>query len=147
MHKTLKLYTIDKRYIKYLSQYAPHLYREKDNKTRSRKYIGIVFAFNDFSYFVPLTSFKKKHVHLSDSVDFLKIERIAAININMMFPVPDGLFFMLDIKSEKNAFYRSLLVKESRYVKSMTDVIKRNAKLIYEESNQLSRKQTRKAKQ
>ena len=59
-HKKLYLYTVDSNYVNYLASFTPHLYKEKEDK-RSRKYIGIVLLVNGFSYFAPLTSFKKKH--------------------------------------------------------------------------------------
>ena len=129
MKDALKLYTIDADYVKYLSQINPHLY--KDDKQRRRKYIGIVLQIKELQYFVPLTSFKKKHKALSDSLDFMKIGNIAAININMMFPVPRGLYHVVDIDSEKDSFYKSLLVKESRYIKTNAELITNNARVLY----------------
>lgn len=89
-HKKLYLYIVNSNYVNYLGSFSPHLYKEKEDK-KSRKYIGIVLRVNGFSYFVPLTSFKKKHSRFANSIDFIKIGMIAAININKMFPVPRGL--------------------------------------------------------
>lgn len=129
--KKLYLYTVDSNYVNYLSSFSPHLYKEEEDK-KSRKYTGIVLRVNGFSYFAPLTSFKKKHIKFSDSIDFFKIGKIAAINLNKMFPVPNGLFKIVDIDSEKDPFYKSLLIKESRYIKTNAKLISNNAKILYE---------------
>lgn len=55
-----------------------------------RKYIGVVFEINKFSYFAPLSSFKPKHKKMKESVDFIKIKDYAVIDINNMIPVPKG---------------------------------------------------------
>lgn len=72
---------------------------------------------NTFRYFVPLTSFKKKHLHLSNSIDFMKIGKIAAINLNKMIPVPIGCYFRVVVEKEEDPFYRKLLYRERRYIK------------------------------
>lgn len=132
---SLDLFTVNKAYVEYLSSVAPTLYAEKQSTgARPRKYVGIVFLINGYKYFAPLTSFKKKHLRLSDSIDFIKISHIAAININMMFPVPDTVFERVSIKEEQNTFYRNLLNRELRFIKANENKIKTNASIVYQRS-------------
>ena len=49
---------------------------------------------------------------MSESVDFLKIKNYAVININNMFPVPEGLYSPVDFSKEKNLKYKQLLQAE-----------------------------------
>lgn len=81
----------------YLAPHAPHLFRnKKDGQQNERKYI--VFQINDLKYFAPLSSFKEKHKKMSDSIDFIKIKNYAVINLNNMFPVPEGKYTYVDCR-------------------------------------------------
>ena len=91
-------------------------------KSKPRKYIGVVLTMNKFNFFVPLTSFKRKHHHLSDSVDFIKIGRIAAMNINMMIPVPYECCSEVVIELEMDPFYRKVLYREQRFIQKMLNL-------------------------
>ena len=43
-----------------------------------------------------------KHKRLSETIDFIKIGDMAVINLNNMFPVPDGIYSLKNPKTEKN---------------------------------------------
>lgn len=132
----IKIFEISASYVDYLTPHAPHLFRnKKDGQKNSRKYIGIVFQINNFNYFAPLSSFKEKHKKMHDSIDFLKIKNYAVINLNNMFPVPEGNFTYVDISKERNPKYKSLLLSEYRYIKSIQDKIRKNAKVLYNLKN------------
>lgn len=62
---------------------------------------------------------------------FIKVKRYAVININNMFPVPDGLATYVDISKEKNERYRSLLLAEYRAIKGIQERIRKNAEIVY----------------
>ena len=47
--RSLKIYEIDSRYVKYLSAYQEHIFFSERDKS-SRKYIGIVLEINGFKY-------------------------------------------------------------------------------------------------
>ena len=97
-------------------------------QSNERKYIGVILTVNGMDYFEPLSSFKDKHSRMEESVDFIKVKRYAVININNMFPVPDGLATYVDISKEKNERYRSLLLAEYRAIKGMQEKIRRMQK-------------------
>lgn len=129
----LKLYEINSDYISYLSQYAPHLFLNKQqNQTNERKYIGVILTVNNFQYFAPLSSFKPKHIKMHNSVDFIKIKDYAVININNMFPVPIGQYSYVDIRSETNPSYKALLQAEYRSIKVQQKRIRKNAAITYQ---------------
>ena len=132
----IKLYEVDPFYVDYLSRFAEHLFHNKQPaQQNSRKYIGVLITMHSVNYFAPLSSFKPKHYKMSESVDFLKIKNYAVININNMFPVPEGLYSIIDFSKEKNPKYRQLLQAEYRIIKSRQDLIRKNARIIYERKN------------
>ena len=128
----IKLYEIDSAYVQFLSGYAAHLFHNKQpGQSNERKYIGVILTVNGMDYFAPLSSFKDNHARMQESVDFIKVKRYAVININNMFPVPDGLATYVDISKEKNERYKSLLLAEYRAIKSMQEKIRKNAEIVY----------------
>lgn len=128
----IKFYEVSGDYINYLSPHVPHLFHNKTEKQQNeRKYIGIVFQINDVNYFAPLSSYKQKHKHMIESIDFIKIKNYAVINLNNMFPVPEGNYSYVDIAKERNPKYKSLLLAEYRYIKSIQEKIRKNARNIY----------------
>ena len=145
--ENLKFYEINESYISYLSFFEPHLFlNKKSNQKNERKYIGIVFQINGFDYFAPLSSFKEKHRHMKESLDFIKVKDYAVINLNNMFPVPPHERKYVDIKNEKDPHYRSLLISEYRFIKSIQEKILKNAQNLYkikikeDDSSALSRR-------
>lgn len=128
----IKLYEVDASYIEYLIPHAPHLFQnKKKNQTNSRKYLGIILVVNGMEYFAPLSSFKEKHKRMSETLDFIKIKNYAVINLNNMFPVPKGNYSYVDISKERNLKYKSLLLAEYRYIKSIQEKIRKNALILY----------------
>ena len=130
---SIKIYEVDASYVSYLSQFAEHLFHnKKPEQQNSRKYIGVLITVHSVNYFAPLSSFKPKHHQMSESVDFLKIKNYAVININNMFPVPEGMYSTVDFSKEKNPKYKQLLQAEYRVIKSRQNLIRKNARIVYE---------------
>lgn len=128
----IKLYEIDPRYVKYISQFAEHAFHNKQpGQQNERKYIGVILTVNGMDYFAPLSSYKEKHLRMPETIDFIKVKRYAVININNMFPVPFGLATYVDISKEKNPKYKSLLLAEYRAIKAMQEKIRKNANIVY----------------
>lgn len=129
----IKLYQVQPTYIDYLAPHAPHLFRnKKEGQQNERKYIGVILSVNDTNYFAPLSSFKEKHQRMRESLDFIKIKRYAVINLNNMFPVPENQYIYVDIGKETNIKYKSLLLAEYRFIKSIQNKIRKNAALLYQ---------------
>ncbi len=132
----IKLYEVDEKYIDYLVPMAPHLFQnKKPGQKNSRKYIGVVLMVNGYEYFAPLSSFKDKHEHMQESLDFLKVKKYAVINLNNMFPVPNGVYSYVDIAKEQNPKYKALLLNEYRHIRSMQEKIRKNAVNLYNHKN------------
>lgn len=130
MNKRLKIYEVKSKYIQYLSNYQKHLFLHTNEKDK-RKYIGIVFQINGLHYFVPLSSYKNKHIKMKESVDFIKIKDYAVINLNNMIPVPHSQIIEIDINKEKDLSYKYLLQAESREINRQKNRIRKNAEIVY----------------
>lgn len=129
----LSIYEVDSKYIDYLLPYAQHLFQNKKPDQRNeQKYVGVVLELREMKYFVPLSSFKPKHKKMQNSVDFIKLGEMAVLNINNMFPVPDGLFHRVDFAAVKDFRYRKLLMKEYRIIRVTQDKIRKNAAILYD---------------
>ncbi len=128
----IKIYEVDAKYINYLSQFAPHLFLNKQaGQQNERKYIGVVLSVNGMDYFAPLSSFKPKHSAMRDGIDFIKIKNYAVINLNNMFPIAPNTYSYVDISAIKNEKYKELLRAEYRYIKSIQERIRKNALTLY----------------
>ena len=69
---------------------------------------------------------------MKESIDLIKIKDYAVINLNNMFPVPDGQYTYVDIRSERDIHYRALLQAEYRIIKKQQNKIMKNARLLYQ---------------
>ena len=128
----IRFYEIRTQYIDYLVPYAPHLFHNsKKGQANQRKYIGIVLQVNGMNYFAPLSSFKPKHEGMKEGMDFIKVLRYAVINLNNMFPVPPSERVYVDFGAIKDPSYKSLLLAEYRYIKSIQTKIQKNAVTLY----------------
>lgn len=129
----LKIYEISTGYVDYLALFIPHLFHnKKSGQQNERKYIGIVLEIHDQKYFAPLSSFKAKHKYMKEGLDLIKIKRLAVINLNNMFPVPQSQIVKFDIKKVKDQKYKALLQREYRVITSLEDKICENSRKLYE---------------
>lgn len=130
--ENLKLYQVTEEYVKYLSVYAPHLfYNRREDGRKTRKFVGAVLQVNGMDYLAPLSSYKEKHRHMRDSLDFIKVRDYAVINLNNMFPVRGDQYCYVDISGEEDVKYQDLLRAEYRCIKSMQKNIRRKASVLY----------------
>ena len=128
--KKLKLYKISENYIEFLRETDP--VNVKYNKNQRRPYIGIVFSIHQFLYFAPLASPKSKHLHMKNSLDFIKIEqgKLGAINLNNMIPVPPNAILEFDISKEEES-YRNLLYGQLNFISKHGNEICSKAEKLY----------------
>lgn len=133
----MKFYEVDSRYIDYLLPFAPHLFRNKQvGQQNERKYIGVVLEVNGMKYFAPLSSYKPKHEKMKNGLDFIKVGNYAVVNINNMFPVPEGCYTYVDFSKERNQQYKKLLITEYRIILGLQDKIRKNAAEVYKQKIQ-----------
>ena len=88
MLKNLKIYYISENYINYLRKFDSNV---AYNKNSTRPYIGIVYTYNNYNYFAPLSSPKAKHININPkALDIFKIANgvLGVVNINNMIPTP-----------------------------------------------------------
>lgn len=128
----IKFYEVSEDYVDYLAPHAPHLFRnKKQGQQNSRKYIGVVLHIGEMDYYAPLSSFKDKHIKMNETLDFIKIKNYSVINLNNMFPIPNGCYSYVDISKERNPKYKALLQAEYRFIKSIQEKIRKNAATLY----------------
>ena len=104
--KNLKIYYISEKYINYLKQFDCNV---AYNKNATRPYIGIVYTYNNYNYFAPLSSPKPKHINIKPkAIDIFKIKNgeLGVVNLNNMIPTPievltEVLPTVTDIKYKK----------------------------------------------
>lgn len=130
----LNFYTIDDKYINYLSQFDKHI---AYNKNRKRPYIGVVIAVGERFYFAPLFSPKPSHKTYKDNLTFFKIisiktkENLGIIRFSDMIPVPQKCISLLDFK-DKSYGYRRLLSEQYSYINMPA-----NRKKIFDKTGKL----------
>ena len=66
----LLFYTVDRNYIRYLSEFESHISYNKDEIGHSRPYLGIVLRIEKYEYFVPLYSYKKHYEKYKNNPSF-----------------------------------------------------------------------------
>lgn len=113
--KNLKIYYIDESYINYLRQFDKNV---AYNKSKTRPYVGIVYTYNNFNYFAPLTSPKEKHKRINNkAIDIYKIKNgeLGVVNINNMIPTPiEELTEVLPTVTDKK--YKKMLEEQLTFL-------------------------------
>ena len=88
------------------------------NKIPNRPYVGVVYMYNGFNYFAPLSSPKLKHLKIkNDAIDVFKIKNgeLGVININNMIPTTIEVLKEA-IPNVKNQKYKLLLINQIDYI-------------------------------
>ena len=89
--KKLKWYIIDKQYVKYLRTFDDKV-EDIEYKDNLKLYVGIILKVGKFNYYVPISSPKKKHYEMKDSLYFIKIRDknsniLGILNLNNMISI------------------------------------------------------------
>ncbi len=134
----LRLYNVDPKWCDYLRKFDHRVPYTMDEKS-TRPFVGVVFSINEFNYYAPLTSPKKKHLTMKNQVDFLKVNngKWGAINFNNMIPITIENLTPVDLKiaptdnaEEKN--YKMLLANQTSWCNSNKDKIISQANQLYD---------------
>ncbi len=130
-------YTVDAFYCNFLRQFDSKVPHTMDKKS-SRPFVGIIFSIKEFKYYAPLTSPKPKHLHMSNQIDFLKINNgiWGAVNFNNMIPVNDFSIKEIDMRIDKEdtqdvIMYKKLLMNQLSWCNSHRDLILKQAEKLY----------------
>lgn len=106
--ENFKLYKITDHYVRYLHSKDKHVLY---NKNARRPYVGVVFTFGKFKYFVPMESPKPNHVNIKAGKHILKLAGGAygLLGFNNMIPVHKDALIEFDINNEADEKYKRLL--------------------------------------
>ena len=144
--KKLKWYIVDNQYVKYLKTFDDKV-EDIEYKDNLKPYLGIVLKVGEFDYYVPISSPKKKHNEMKDSLDFIKIRDknsniLGVLNLNNMIPILNSEICLLKyeeiskfrkFKNHKEELqYIKLLDVELNIINSKIETITKNAKKLYE---------------
>ena len=89
---------IDEKYVNYLRKFDYRVPYVHDGKQR-RPFVGCMITLSEYTYYVPLSSPKKKHKTMKNAMDFLKIQNgeLGALNFNNMIPVSSKYLIDIDL--------------------------------------------------
>lgn len=135
MYKKIKIVKVDSRYCDYLRKFDNKVVYNYNQK-ELRPFIGILFSINHCEYFAPLSSPKKKHKMLKNTLDLIKIKdgKYGVINFNNMIPLTNNNYqeFKLDGKDKDiNKNRVDLLKNQLRWLNSNKKDIFTKSKLLY----------------
>lgn len=133
----LLFYTVNKNYIKYLSEFECHVSYNKDEIGHSRPYLGIILRIKNYEYFVPLYSYKEHYKKYKNNPSFFfvynkKNNPLAIIKFSAMIPVPKSINVTSILEFNKqDKRYRDLISAEYRYINSNKEQIYKRANKMY----------------
>lgn len=146
-----KIYSVTDKYVDYLRTKYPNVYSNKvNNRTHTRKYVGIVMEIEGFHYYIPMSSPKDTDYQIAGSEKVIKksivpIIRIVVkntkgikelkgtIRVSHMIPVPESELILYDLDNEKDTEYKDLVQNEIIFVRRNKDRIANNARLMYKQ--------------
>lgn len=123
--ESLRIYKVTDHYIRYLHGRDSKVQFNKDAK---RPYVGVVFKFANFQYFVPMESPKSDHEKLKAGKHILKLKggEYGLLGFNNMIPVHKDALIEFDINAEEDRKYRDLLKHQAEMCNRMkADIINR----------------------
>lgn len=147
----LKVYSVSDKYIDYLRKFDPNVYSNKvDNRTHTRKYIGVVVRLAGYNYYIPMSSPKDTDYQVAGDSKVIKksivpIIRMVVKNskgekelkgtlrISHMIPVPETELELYDLDNELDTEYKDLVQNEVIFIRKQSERIVANAHLLYKQ--------------
>ena len=128
--KTLRLYRVKDGYVRYLNSRDNKV---QYNKNARRPYVGVVFDFGGFKYFVPMESPKPNHANIKSGKHILKLKKgeYGLLGFNNMIPVHKDALIEFDINAEKDDKYKRLLQRQIAVCNSIKADILDHAQRTY----------------
>lgn len=128
--ENLRIYRITDHYIRYLhsrDSKVPY------NKGAKRPYVGVVFTFGGFRYFVPMESPKPNHATIKPGKHIMKLGggRYGLLGFNNMIPVHKDALIPIDIDAEPDQKYRELLKRQASLCNQDKADILNHAQMTY----------------
>lgn len=126
----LRIYRVSDTYIRYLHSRDPKV---QYNKGARRPYVGVVFTFAGFQYFVPMESPKPNHANIKTGKHIMKLDqgRYGMLGFNNMIPVHRDALIAFDIDSEPDEKYRELLKRQAALCNRAKADILNHAQMTY----------------
>ena len=127
---SLRIYRISDHYMRFMSSRDPKV---QYNKGAKRPYVGVVFSFGGFKYFVPMESPKPNHVNIKAGKHILKLDggKYGMLGFNNMVPVHKDALIELNINAEPDRKYRELLKRQAALCNRMKADILNHAQMTY----------------
>jgi len=135
------LYKVDIKYIRNLHNVDDKVLSVSPQTGKeNRVFIGIVVICGIHKYCIPLSSPKKKHSKMKNSMDFSKIEvggkLLGVLNYNLMIPVEENQLEIVDTTIYKRdreniKYYKHLCDLELEWCKKNSEVICNKANVLY----------------
>lgn len=128
--ENLRLYRVTDHYVRYLHSKDSKV---QYNKGARRPYVGIVFAFGGFRYFVPMESPKPNHANIKVGKHILKLAngQYGLLGFNNMIPIHKDALIEFDIAQESDEKYRALLQHQISVCNRMKADIINHAQMTY----------------
>lgn len=128
--QTLRIYKVEDKYIRYLNSRDDKV---QYNKGAKRPYVGVVFTFAGYQYFVPMESPKPNHVNIKPGKHIVKLDngRYGLLGFNNMIPVHKDALIEYDINSEKDLKYKALLQRQVTICNRIKADILNHAQMTY----------------
>lgn len=128
--ESLRIYRISDHYIRYLNSRD---HKVQYNKSARRPYVGVVFSFGGYRYFVPMESPKPNHASIKPGKHILKLDggRYGMLGFNNMVPVHKDALIEFDIDAEPDVKYRELLKRQATLCNRMKADILNHAQMTY----------------
>ena len=128
--ETLRIYKVTDHYIRFLNGRDPKV---QYNKGARRPYVGVVFSFGGYKYFVPMESPKPNHANIKPGKHIIKLDggKYGILGFNNMIPVHRDALIEFDINAEKDVKYRELLKRQASLCNSMKADILNHAQMTY----------------
>lgn len=128
--ESLRIYRVSDKYVRFLNSRDPKV---QFNKNAKRPYVGVVFKFGGFKYFVPMESPKPNHKNIKAGKHILKLKNgeYGLLGFNNMIPVPDDALIKFDFNAEKDEKYKRLLQHQAELCNRMKADILNHAQMTY----------------
>lgn len=130
--KNLRIYKVTDHYVRYLHGVDTKV---QHNKNARRPYVGIVFEFAGFKYFVPMESPKPNHVNIKAGKHILRLDngKYGLLGFNNMIPVHNDALIIYDIDAEPDPQYKELLKHQAVICNRMkADILNRAQKTYFD---------------
>ena len=147
--EVLRIYSVSDEYIEYLRKHNAHVYSNKvDNRSHTRKYIGVVINLAGHKYYIPMSSPKETDYQVAGMGKVIKKSIVPIIRmviknskgekelkgtlrISHMIPVPDTELIPYDLDSEPDEEYKTLVQNEVIFIRKHKEKIIANSNLLY----------------